>query len=66
MAYCKIEKELLLVLKSKKSKKYSYSIFEKIENKNYYVKDVLSDLPKINPGEKIEGLNKYTKKLIHI
>ncbi|EAI0757209.1 TPA: DNA cytosine methyltransferase, partial [Campylobacter coli] len=56
-------KRIIIVgFKIKKNKKYSYPIFEKIENKNYFVKDVLSDLPKINPGEKIEGLNKYTKK----
>jgi DNA (cytosine-5)-methyltransferase 1 len=47
--------------KKKKNKVYKYPDFEKIEHQ-YLVKDVLDDLPTIQPGEIIEGINKYKTK----
>lgn len=44
-----------------KNKKYKYPNFEKIENKDYFVKHVLEDLPEIKPGTKIEGIRMYKK-----
>lgn len=45
--------------KNKKQKNYKYPDFEKIDNSNYYVKDVLNDLPITKPDNIIEGKNKY-------
>ena len=44
--------------KDNRRKNYSYPEFEKIDNQ-YYVKDVLSDLPKTKPARIIEGKGKY-------
>ena len=44
--------------KDKKWKNYIYPEFEKIDNQ-YYVKDVLDDLPKTKPANIIEGQGKY-------
>lgn len=52
-------KRIIIVgFKKEKGKTYIYPDFETIPNK-YFVKDVLSDLPKIKPGSKIEGYDKY-------
>lgn len=48
--------------KNKKQKNYKYPDFEKIYNKNYYVKDVLNDLPITKPDNIIEGKDKYRSK----
>lgn len=48
--------------KNKKRKHYKYPDFEKIENSNYYVKDVLDDLPKTKPDNIIEGKGQYRTK----
>lgn len=48
--------------KQKKQKNYKYPDFEKIDNSNYYVKDVLNDLPITKPDNIIEGQDKYRSK----
>ncbi|MGE4419811.1 MAG: DNA cytosine methyltransferase [Sulfurimonas sp.] len=48
--------------KNKKQKNYKYPDFEKIDNSNYYVKDVLNDLPITKPDNIIEGKDKYRSK----
>lgn len=48
--------------KNKKRKNYKYPDFEKIDNSNYYVKDVLNDLPITKPDNIIEGKDKYRSK----
>lgn len=45
--------------KNKKRTYYQYPDFEKIENKEYFVKHVLEDLPSTKPGNMIEGEGKY-------
>lgn len=46
--------------KDKRRKKYPYPDFEKISN-NYLVENVLRDLPKTFPNNKIEGIDLYTE-----
>ncbi len=47
--------------KDKRKKYYKYPEFEKIDISKFRVADLLNDLPKTKPNNKIEGENRYIK-----
>ena len=52
--FYKVEKLLLLDGKKENDKKICISRFEKIVNDKYFVSDVLNDLPKTTPVQRLK------------